>query len=102
LASPSSVTGWAECPTPAAAGICSSTSRRNAGTNKATSVTFDVPTSEFDGEVDALRANGIESMTFDFEGAEWKDGVASMGSEMRAVWFTDPDGNILNPSAGEM
>jgi hypothetical protein len=41
-------------------------------------------------------------MTFDFEGAEWEDGVASMGSEMRAVWFTDPDGNILNLSAGEM
>jgi len=52
--------------------------------------------------VDALRANGIEFMTFDFEGAEWKDGVASMGSEMKAVWFTDPDGNILNLSAGEM
>src|SRR5215213_10151623 len=54
-----------------------------AGTNKATSVTFEVPTS-------------------DFEGAEWKDGVASMGNELRAVWFTDPDGNILNVSAGEM
>ena len=64
--------------------------------------TFDVPTSEFDGEVDALRAKGIEFMTFDFEGAEWKDGVASMGSEIKAVWFTDPDGNILNLSAGEM
>jgi catechol 2,3-dioxygenase-like lactoylglutathione lyase family enzyme len=73
-----------------------------AGTNKATSVTFEVPTSEFDGEVDALRAKGIEFMTFDFEGAEWKDGVASMGGEIKAVWFTDPDGNILNLSAGEM
>ena len=73
-----------------------------AGTNKATSVTFEIPTSEFDGEVDALRAKGIEFMTFDLEGAEWKDGVASMGSEMKAVWFTDPDGNILNLSAGEM
>jgi len=73
-----------------------------AGTNKATSVTFEVPTSEFDGEVDSLRAKGIEFMTFDFEGAEWKDGVASMGNELRAVWFTDPDGNILNVSAGEM
>jgi len=73
-----------------------------AGTNKATSVTFEIPTSEFNGEVDALRAKGIEFMTFDLEGAEWKDGVASMGSEMKAVWFTDPDGNILNLSAGEM
>ena len=73
-----------------------------AGTNKATSVTFEIPTSEFNGEVDALRAKGIEFMTFDLEGAEWKDGVASMGSEMKVVWFTDPDGNILNLSAGEM
>ena len=67
-----------------------------AGTNKATSVTFDVPESEFDAEVDALRAKGIEFMTFEMEGLEWNDGVASMGSAMRGVWFTDPDGNILN------
>ena len=72
-----------------------------AGTNKATSVTFDVPASEFDAEVDALRAKGIEFMTFEMEGLEWNDGVASMG-EMRAVWFTDPDGNILNYSSGEL
>jgi hypothetical protein len=32
---------------------------------------------------------------------EWNDGVASMGG-MRAVWFTDPDGNILNYSVGEL
>ena len=72
------------------------------GTNKATSVTFNVPTSAFDDEVAALRAKGIEFMTFEMEGLEWNDGVAAMGSEMRAVWFTDPDGNILNLSAGEM
>ena len=73
-----------------------------AGTNKATSVTFDVPTAEFDAEVEALRAKGVEFMTFDMEGLEWNDGVASMGSDIRAVWFTDPDGNILNISAGEL
>ena len=67
-----------------------------AGTNKATSVTFDVPASEFDAEVDALRAKGIEFMTFDMEGLEWNDGVASMGTEMRGVWITDPDSNILS------
>jgi catechol 2,3-dioxygenase-like lactoylglutathione lyase family enzyme len=73
-----------------------------AGTNQATSVTFDVPTAEFDAEVEALRAKGIEFMTFEAEGVEWTDGVASMGGQMSAVWFTDPDGNILNLSAGEM
>jgi hypothetical protein len=59
-------------------------------------VTFDVPIAEFDAEVDALRAKGIDFTTFEMEGVEWTEGVASMGTEMRAVWFTDPDGNILN------
>ncbi len=72
-----------------------------AGTNKATSVTFDVPAAEFDAEVAELRDKGIEFATFETEGVEWNDGVASMGG-MRAVWFTDPDGNILNYSAGEI
>ena len=67
-----------------------------AGTNKATSVTFDIPASALDAEVDALRAKGVEFMTFEMEGLEWNDGVASMGPDMRGVWFTDPDGNILN------
>ena len=40
-------------------------------------------------------------MTFEIEGFEWSDGVASMG-EVRAVWFTDLDGNILNISVDEM
>jgi len=73
-----------------------------AGTNKATSVTFDIPVAEFDTEVDGLRAKGIEFLTFDMDGVEWNEGVASMGEEIKAVWFTDPDGNILNLSAGEL
>ena len=72
-----------------------------AGTNKATAASFDVPTSDFDGEVAELRGKGVEFMTFEAEGMEWNDGVATMG-EMKAVWWTDPDGNILNISAGEM
>ena len=73
-----------------------------AGTNQATSVTFNVPTADFDGEVAALREKGIEFMTFEMDGVDWTDGVASMGTEMKAVWFTDPDGNILNLSSGEL
>ena len=72
-----------------------------AGTNKGTAVSFDVPTSDFDSEVEELRGKGIEFMTFDAEGMEWNDGVATMGG-MKAAWFTDPDGNILNLSTGEM
>jgi len=66
-----------------------------AGTNKATAMSFDVPGDVFDAEVAALREKGIEFQTFDAPGLEWRDGVAQAGS-MRAVWFTDPDGNILN------
>ena len=72
-----------------------------AGTNQATAVSFDVPSEAFQGEVDGLRAKGVDFMTFEADGMEWNDGVASMGESMRAVWFTDPDGNILNISTGE-
>ena len=66
-----------------------------AGSNKATAMSFSVPPDRFDSEVAALREKGIEFQTFDMEGLEWADGVASVGS-MHAVWFADPDGNVLN------
>jgi catechol 2,3-dioxygenase-like lactoylglutathione lyase family enzyme len=73
-----------------------------AGTNKATAVSFNVAMSAFDDEVATLREKGVSFQTFEAEGLEWNDGVASMGGRMKAVWFTDPDGNILNLAAGEM
>ena len=73
-----------------------------AGTNRATAVSFDVPAADFDGEVAELRAKGIEFLTFEGEGMEWDDGVATIGGQAKSVWFTDPDGNILNLSAGEL
>lgn len=72
-----------------------------AGTNKGTAVSFDVPVSDFNSEVDELRAKGVEFITFEIDGFEWNNGVATMG-EVKTVWFSDPDGNILNISAGEM
>ena len=66
-----------------------------AGTNKATAVSFAVPAEAFDAEVAALRASGLVFQTFEVEGMDWRDGVATMG-QMRAVWFADPDGNIIN------
>ena len=72
-----------------------------AGTNKGTAVSYDVPLADFDSEVNWLRGQGVEFTTFEMDGIEWNDGVATMG-EIKAVWFTDPDGNILNISAGEM
>jgi catechol 2,3-dioxygenase-like lactoylglutathione lyase family enzyme len=50
-----------------------------AGTNKATALSFEVPMSDFDAEVGQLRAKGVSFMTFDMDGMEWNDGVASTG-----------------------
>jgi catechol 2,3-dioxygenase-like lactoylglutathione lyase family enzyme len=78
-----------------------------AGTNKATALSFDVPEDQFDAEVEALRGKGVEFSTFELEGMTWSDGVATGGGgdtgypEMKSVWFSDPDGNILNVSTGE-
>jgi catechol 2,3-dioxygenase-like lactoylglutathione lyase family enzyme len=71
-----------------------------AGTNKATAVSFNVSMSEFDDEIAALRKKGVTFLTFDAEGLDWTGDVASMGDAMKSVWFTDPDGNIFNVSAG--
>jgi catechol 2,3-dioxygenase-like lactoylglutathione lyase family enzyme len=68
---------------------------RYAGTNKATAVSFTTTDEDFDREVGFLRSKGIEFMTFELEGIKWEGDVARMG-EWRAVWFADPDGNILN------
>jgi catechol 2,3-dioxygenase-like lactoylglutathione lyase family enzyme len=67
-----------------------------AGTNKATAVSFEVPMSAFEDELKALREKGISFMTFEMDGLEWTDGVASMGDTIKSVWFSDPDGNIFN------
>ena len=66
-----------------------------AGTNKATALSFDLPADAFDEMVANLRAAGVSFDTFEAEGLTWENGVAEM-EDMRSVWFTDPDGNILN------
>lgn len=70
-----------------------------AGTNKATAVSFQVPPEAFDAEVAALRADGVTFLTFDMPGGTWEDGVALIEGQGKAVWFEDPDGNILNIDA---
>lgn len=71
---------------------------KHAGTNKATTAGFDLPLEAFDAEVSALREKGVEFQTFEYEGVTWEDGVATLG-DAKAVWFTDPDGNILAVTA---
>ena len=72
-----------------------------AGTNKATALSFEVPTDAFDEEIQALRAAGVTFDTFDLPDATWEDGVARMG-EMSSAWFRDPDGNILAVGSGDL
>jgi catechol 2,3-dioxygenase-like lactoylglutathione lyase family enzyme len=66
-----------------------------AGTNRATAVSFTLPPDAFGREVEELRRRGVDFQTFQAEGATWHDGVADFGA-FRAVWFEDPDGNVLN------
>ena len=65
-----------------------------AGTNKATSMMFQVEEG-FDAEVARLRDAGVTFDTFELEGLTWDDGVATIGPA-KSVWFHDPDGNIIN------
>ena len=69
-----------------------------AGTNKATAVSFTVPLAAFDDEIAELRSRGVTFETYDIPGVTWNDGVAE-GQGMKAAWFVDPDGNILNVEA---
>ena len=74
-----------------------------AGTNKATSVGFQLPLDAFDGEIANLRSSGVTFVTFDAPGLTWDDGIAvSGGGAGKAAWFKDPDGNIIGVTAGEM
>jgi catechol 2,3-dioxygenase-like lactoylglutathione lyase family enzyme len=54
-----------------------------AGTNQATAMSFEVDRDEFDQEAARLT---------------WEDGVATVEGSS-AIWFHDPDGNILNVMA---
>ena len=72
-----------------------------AGTNKATSMMFEMPDDAFDTQVAELRDKGVEFQTYDMPETQWDDGVASMmDGSFRSVWFQDPDGNILNLGTG--
>lgn len=72
---------------------------QNAGTNRATGAAWLLPSDAFDAELATLREKGVQLQTFDAEYLTWQDGVASMPDGSRAVWFADPDGNILNLGA---
>jgi catechol 2,3-dioxygenase-like lactoylglutathione lyase family enzyme len=65
-----------------------------AGTNKATAASWGVG-DDLDKIVADLKAKGVAFEQYDIPGLTREGDVHVMG-EMRAVWFKDPDGNILN------
>jgi catechol 2,3-dioxygenase-like lactoylglutathione lyase family enzyme len=65
------------------------------GTNQATSATWVVD--DIRAEVDELKAKGVTFEYYEFPGVTYDGDIHVMGS-MKAAWFKDPDGNILNIS----
>lgn len=63
-----------------------------AGTNQATSASWDVDNIEV--VVEELRGKGIVFEQYDIPGAEKQGDINIMGG-MKAAWFKDPSGNIL-------
>jgi catechol 2,3-dioxygenase-like lactoylglutathione lyase family enzyme len=66
-----------------------------AGTNQATAATWAVGT-DFDAIVEQLRQKGVTFEQYDNLPGTTRDGDIHSFDDMRAVWFKDPDGNILN------
>lgn len=63
-----------------------------AGTNRATSVTWNVG-DDVDAIVEDLRGKGVRFERYDFPDTVHEGDVHVMG-DMRAAWFKDPEGNI--------
>ncbi len=70
---------------------------KEAGTNKATAVTWAVD--DIESEVNALKAKGVQFEHYDMPGMKRRGDVHTCG-DMKVAWFKDPDGNILNIVSG--
>lgn len=67
---------------------------REAGTNKATAVTWAVG-ERIDAMVRDLAGKGVRFEHYDMPGMQRNGDIHSSG-DMKVAWFKDPDGNILN------
>lgn len=65
-----------------------------AGSNRANAVVWGLG-DRLAAEVEELRARGVAFERYDLPGADYRDGVHWFG-DFAAVWFKDPDGNILH------
>jgi catechol 2,3-dioxygenase-like lactoylglutathione lyase family enzyme len=64
-----------------------------AGKNEATACSWQVD--DLEGEIDALKGKGVTFEQYDFPGVE-REGDIHVTGGLRAAWFKDPEGNILN------
>jgi catechol 2,3-dioxygenase-like lactoylglutathione lyase family enzyme len=64
-----------------------------AGTNQATTASWQV--SDIEQEVASLAERGVTFEHYELPGATREGDIHLMGS-LKAAWFKDPDGNILN------
>jgi catechol 2,3-dioxygenase-like lactoylglutathione lyase family enzyme len=66
-----------------------------AGTNRATAASWGVG-DDFDAIVEDLRQKGVTFEHYDDLPETTRDGDVHVMGDLKAVWFKDPDGNILN------
>ncbi len=71
---------------------------RYAGTNKATSATWTAG-NDLESIVQDLRGKGVTFEHYDLPGLTLKGDIHA-GDGLAAVWFKDPDGNILSIVSG--
>jgi catechol 2,3-dioxygenase-like lactoylglutathione lyase family enzyme len=72
-----------------------------AGTNKATAASWAVG-DDFDSIVTALKEQGVAFEHYDDLPETIREGDVHLMGDFKAVWFKDPDGNILNLINGSM
>jgi predicted enzyme related to lactoylglutathione lyase len=65
-----------------------------AGTNQATAATWQVD--DVEAAVEKLQAKGIEFEQYDDMPETKREGAVHIMGELKAAWFKDPNGNILN------
>lgn len=65
-----------------------------AGTNQATYAFWSVE--DVDAVVEELKSKGVSFEQYDNMPGTTREGDIHIMGEMRAAWFKDPDGNILN------
>lgn len=66
-----------------------------AGTNKATTMTWDVGAANIEKIVQGLKGKGVKFEHYDIPKGKYEGDLHVFGP-MKVAWFKDPDGNILS------